>query len=467
MSLNAAEIDLILAELDLPGARVQGVVQSDFRNLYIELYQRAAAWQLRICLEQPRVRLHRNSHKPRRKRTHQRFEDFLRARILGATVVAAEQLFHDRIVLLSVQRGEESTLLYLQLWGPQANLIACAADGTILDAWFRKPSRAIETGKHFEPQAPEQPREPRPAREPRPQMDINRTVEADYGELEVRLLRERLLREAKRTLDKRLARARARLRELRAGSNGEDRAEQWYRYGNLITAAIHTIVPGADWLETEDYDGNSLRIRLDPERSAAENAARYYERAKGAKRSAAELTDKTHNMAAGVAALEAQLATLEEADNDALRAIAADPGARGGAASKERSAPGLEFHSGPWTILVGRNAKENDALLRRAVRGNDMWMHARDYAGAYVFVRGPRGKSIPLEVLLDAGNLAVFFSKARRAGVADLYYTQVKYLRRTKDGPLGLVLPTQEKNLRVQLDSARLARLGVGATLEA
>jgi len=81
-------------------------------------------------------------------------------------------------------------------------------------------------------------------------------------------------------------------------------------------------------------------------------------------------------------------------------------------------------------------------------------------------VKAQSGKSIPLEVLLDAGNLALFFSKARSAGKADLYYTQVKYLRRAKDGPTGLVLPTQEKNLLVELDSGRLQRLGVGPSFE-
>ena len=461
MSLNAAEIDLILAELHLSGARVQAIVQTDFRNLYIEFYRHGGAWQLRICLEHPRVRLHRDSRAPRRKRSGQRFEDFLRARILGATVVTAEQVFHDRIVALRVQRGDEATLLYLQLWGAQANLIVCEPDGRILDAWFRKPSRGIESGAHFAPRPPERVRAMRPAREPRPRMDLNQTVEADYGELETRVLRERLLRDARRALQLRLTRARARFHELRAGSDGDDRAERWYRYGRLVTAAIHTIAPGADWVEVEDDDSGTLRIALDPRCSAAENAARYYERAKQAKRTAVELADKARNLATGIAALESQLATLEAGDDATLRTIIAD--AVASKSTKERAAPGLEFHSGPWTILVGRNAKENDSLLRRAVRGNDTWLHARDYAGAYVFVRGPRGRSIPLEVLLDAGNLAVFFSKARRAGVADLYYTQVKYLRRAKNAPLGLVLPTQEKNLRVELDVARLARMGVGA----
>jgi predicted ribosome quality control (RQC) complex YloA/Tae2 family protein len=60
---------------------------------------------------------------------------------------------------------------------------------------------------------------------------------------------------------------------------------------------------------------------------------------------------------------------------------------------------------------------------------------------------------------LDAGNLALFYSKGRNSGEGDLYYTQVKFLRRAKDGPKGLVLPTQEKNLRVKMEEVRLRKL--------
>ncbi|MPN52190.1 hypothetical protein SDC9_199846 [bioreactor metagenome] len=70
-----------------------------------------------------------------------------------------------------------------------------------------------------------------------------------------------------------------------------------------------------------------------------------------------------------------------------------------------------------------------------------------------------KNKSVPLDVLLDAANLALVFSKAKSQGKADLYYTQVKHLRRPKGGKTGLVLPTQEKNLSVVLDESRLARL--------
>ena len=88
-----------------------------------------------------------------------------------------------------------------------------------------------------------------------------------------------------------------------------------------------------------------------------------------------------------------------------------------------------------------------------------MWLHARDFPGGYVFIKNRPGKTVPRDVLLDAANLAVYYSKGRKAGKADVYYTKVKYLRRAKNGPKGLVLPTQEKNIFITLDQGRLDRL--------
>ena len=118
----------------------------------------------------------------------------------------------------------------------------------------------------------------------------------------------------------------------------------------------------------------------------------------------------------------------------------------------------MTFSSYRFRIIVGRTSRDNESLLRNQVNGNDYWFHCRDYPGAYVFVKA-QSRNIPLDTMLDAANLAIFYSKARNSGQGDVYYTQVKYLRRTKNGKPGTVIPTSEKNLFVYLDPKRLERL--------
>jgi predicted ribosome quality control (RQC) complex YloA/Tae2 family protein len=108
---------------------------------------------------------------------------------------------------------------------------------------------------------------------------------------------------------------------------------------------------------------------------------------------------------------------------------------------------------------VGRTARENERLLRQVVKGNDLWLHARDHPGAYVFIRALPGKSVPLESLVDAATLALLYSRGKASGRGDVYYTKVKYLRRPRQGKPGLVIPTQERNLHVLLEEARVQRL--------
>lgn len=468
MSLNSPEIDQILEELDLPGQHVQKIIQSDFRNLYLQIFRPPQAWWLRICLENPWVRLHATSRPPRAKRSHQRFEDFLWARIKGGRIAAAEHLFHDRIVRIDVDRSEERTLIYLRLWGTKANIIVTDSAGTILDAFFRKPAQGIETGATFVPTPPVGEAKPRTSRAVEGTRTLNEQVEQEYRELEIARDRELLTNRCRRALEKQERRTKARLAEIDAGRTQQGAQDRNRHFGDLILANMHTAVPGRRWLEVEDYldENRVVRIELNPTKSAAENANAYYDRAKRAEESAAYLDSSAAALRTQLERIRSQLASLEDLDLPQLRELARELEQRRKQERGGTELPGLEFESHGFRILVGRNARENDQLLRRGTRGNDWWLHTRDYPGGYVFVRNRAGKSIPLEVLLDAGNLALFFSKARQAAKADLYYTQVKYLRRAKDGPQGLVLPTQEKNLTVELDQERLSRLGIGSTFE-
>lgn len=468
MSLNAPEIDRILSELDLPGHHVQKVIQPDFRNLAVQFFRPPSAWWLRICLENPMVRFHRTSVPPRARRSHQRFEDFLWSRVRGGRVQAAEHVYRDRIVRLTIVRDRVETVVYLRLWGTRANIIVTEPDGTILDAFFRKPAQGIESGRVFVPSPPAGPGRERDVRPVLPGATLNETVDREYRDRETARDRDRLIARCRKALEKRRRRTEARLAEVEAGRENRNALDRNRHYGDLILANMHLIGPGDRWADVPDYldENRSVRIELDPSQSPAGNAQAYYDRARRSEESAAYLDASADSLSAQLEHIETQLIGLEDRTIAELRDLAETlyP-AGGGSGSAAGPTVGLEFTSGGFRILVGRNARENDELLRRSTRGNDWWLHTRDHPGGYVFVKYRSGKSVPLDVLLDAGNLALFFSKARSAGKADLYYTQVKYLRRAKDGPRGLVIPTQEKNLTVELDPTRLQRLGVGTSL--
>jgi predicted ribosome quality control (RQC) complex YloA/Tae2 family protein len=218
-------------------------------------------------------------------------------------------------------------------------------------------------------------------------------------------------------------------------------------------------------LEAEDFysGGGIIRITVDPQKGAAENAAVYYGQYRKAKNGLDGVREAIAEAEAAIARQKELLAELlKETNPFRLQKLAGGAKREAGREAAGKTCgkrPGLTFRRDGWLMIVGRSAKENDELLRRHVKGNDLWLHARDAAGSYVFIKQRPGKTVPLPVLLDAANLALFYSKGRASGRGELFYTQAKYLRRAKIGPKGLVIPTQEKNLSVTLDDRRLKEL--------
>ncbi len=490
MSLNWKEIDLVLEELELAESYVQRIVQPDFRTVVFELYRPGERFSLLISLEQGATRLHRLSKRPQKPKKAQRFEQFLRSRIEGGRIVSAYQIEGERIVKMTVERAGERTILWARLWGGAANILVTDENGTILDAVYRRPKRGevsgerydpeqdvghiphesgTDTGSHREdrqePSAEEAQRRRRlerfSVREHPDDRSFNEFLEETYGRREYERHREQLATTAKKRIDSELSRARRTVANLERKQEQAEDHERYRMYGDLIMSNLHRIRPGDKWVEVENYfeDNQPARIELNPELAPHENAEQYYEHHKKAKQTLHNISEQLENQRRRVRQLEQRIEEIENTDNlEELEEVAhaVKPGKK---EETGRRFPGLEFESHGFRILVGRTASENDALLRRYVRGNDYWLHTRDTPGGYVFIRSKPGKSVPLEVLLDGGNLAVWFSKARNAGEADLFYTQVKYLRRAKHGKTGLVIPTQEKNLAVRIEEERLQRL--------
>jgi predicted ribosome quality control (RQC) complex YloA/Tae2 family protein len=212
-------------------------------------------------------------------------------------------------------------------------------------------------------------------------------------------------------------------------------------------------------VEAQDfYTGRTVSIQIDPVLDHIGNATTYYEKARKADSGLEELTRERERLVSSREALSAWRGHLLAQSDPFVIAKALE---RGGTVREKpkKPYPCLWIERNGWTILVGRSAKENDELLRRHTRGMDLWLHVRDYSGSYVFVKARRDKTVPLEILLDAGTLAVYYSKARKNAEANVYYTQVKYLRRIKGETKGLVSPNMEKNLFIRLDEKKLREI--------
>lgn len=400
---------------------------------------------------------------------------------------------------------EEKYILYIKLWNNAANVLLCNTDDVILEPMFRRPERGEIKDEKFSVEIREMENSEAlekypvrdwknsegfdrgvagqpallvtPAREGsgRPPagcsegetspsstfsaQTFNEYIDWWYSEKSSTLSREALLEKNEKWYLSNLSKREAALKNLEEKLQSFSEAEKLKHYGDLLLSVYTPVEKGAKSIECEDFEsGKKISIIINPQKSLQENAAEYYKQYKKAVNGKEDLERDIQIAKTQINNLTAQYEKIKNEKNpvkiEQLLRKNTTP-----AQQKKKEHPGLDYTVNGWYILVGRNANENDELLRHHVRGEDLWLHVRDYSGGYVFVKAQKGKTVPLEILLDAANLAVYYSKARNAGTTDLYYTHVKYLRRAKNGPKGLVLPTQEKNLCIKPDKARLARL--------
>ena len=474
MSLNWKEINCILEELELDGSFIQQIVQPSYDTIAFHTYKNGQSKTILICLAAGACRIHQTWSAVPKNNKPLRFMEFLKARIKGARINSICQLGQERIIKLELSHCGQEFLLYIRLWSNAANMILTDTNHVVLDTFYRRPKKDEVSGGTFQ----------EPSLQPKAQGDtqkdwqvrsfdqlpdwenlsFNQKVEQWYGEHAGQLSLEALLEQAEKFYNSRHSKMEAALHRLEKKRDDFLQNQQWKHYGDLILTYGHLIDGSQDYLECEDYESRArIRIKIDPKKNAQENASSYYNTYKKTVSGLADLEHDIQKAKKELLDLEATYQQLCREPNPLrLQQMLRKQTTPKQQVGKKR--PGLSYQVEGWTILVGRTATENDELLRRHVKGLDMWFHTRDYAGGYVFVKNRPGKTIPLSIMLCAGNLAVYHSKARKAGKADLYYTQVKHLRRAKNGPKGLVLPSQEKNLLVQLDKEILQKLEAAST---
>lgn len=502
MSLNCNEIDLILLELDLNGAFIQDIVQPNFNSLAIYTYKPNSPKTIFISLESGACRINETRQKITKNERPLRFNEILKSKIKGARIVSCAQPGKERIIKMELEKAgaiyvmpqvqehaakkskslqnageDESFLLYIRLWSNAGNIFLCDKENTILDSFYRRPAKNETSGEKFaltnltETLSPENEKnstERFPIREfnelserhpDYQKLSFNQKVDLFYSESAAQNSIGSLLEQAKKWYESHKNRQTAALQRLKEKQETFKAAAKYKHQGNLILAYGHRIDKSANFLECEDYEtGEKISVKIDPKKSAQENAAAYYEIYKKQTSGLENLEHDIDSARRKIAELDEEYAEIIKEKNpiklEQLLRKAQKPKQQ-----EKKSHAGLDFFIDGWQILVGRDANENDDLLRHTVKGQDMWLHVRDYHGGYVFIKNRPGKSVPLEILLYAGNLAVYYSKARKNGKADLYYTQVKHLRRAKNAPKGTVLPTNEKNLFIKLDENKIRKL--------
>ena len=94
--------------------------------------------------------------------------------------------------------------------------------------------------------------------------------------------------------------------------------------------------------------------------------------------------------------------------------------------------------------------KSYDFITFRVARPQDVWLHAADYPGSHVVIRNPRRDSVPHRTIIEAAEVAAFYSQAKRESKAAVHYTERKFVTKPPKAKPGLVRLSSFKTLFVE-----------------
>ena len=279
-----------------------------------------------------------------------------------------------------------------------------------------------------------------------------------------RRLAERRHAALKEPLEKALTRAVERhartIRNLEGQLRGTPRADRYERFGHLLKAQAHDVEAGAEEVVVPDYFAEvtdegppTVRIPLQPELTAIQNAERFYTKAKDARIARQKAQERLAEARREVRRAEHLRDELRAAETlKALRRFlrerkdALATYKSGGDTDRDEAAFRRFRLRGGYEVLAGKNARQNHDLTFHHAQPYDLWLHARRVPGAHVVLRLPNRDAEPdRRAVQAAAGVAAYYSKARTSKLVPVMHTQRKYVRSPSGAPPGAVRVEREE----------------------
>ena len=237
------------------------------------------------------------------------------------------------------------------------------------------------------------------------------------------------------------------LKDIGKARRAAAKAEGLRAQADVLMAYSHEVAPNSASATLTDFEGNTLNLNLDPKLSAVENAQAFYERARKRENRLVQAEARSEDLQDKLGKVEAILARLEKLPDAEIAALLERyaPKVR----TQARSEPGIRYQ-GPhgYTIIVGRNSRDNDVVTFRLARSRDVWLHAQGYRGSHVIIKA-ENTEVPFDVVLFAAQLAAAYSKAGQSDNVPVDYALRKNVWKSKGAAPGAVNYSQQKTVYV------------------
>ena len=229
-----------------------------------------------------------------------------------------------------------------------------------------------------------------------------------------------------------------------------DKKDIYRVYGDLLNTYGYSLKGGESSFTTENFydDNKEITIPLDKNKSAKENAKKYYDKYAKLSRTTKALSEEILKTKNDIEHLQSIQTALEvSSDNESLSQIRQELVDFGyikkhSSAKKQKIAshPYHYISSDGYDIYVGKNNYQNEELTFKVATGNDWWFHAKGIPGSHVILKSNNEEELPDRAYEEAAALAAFYSKAKDADKVEVDYIQKKNIKKVAGAAPGFVI---------------------------
>lgn len=219
----------------------------------------------------------------------------------------------------------------------------------------------------------------------------------------------------------------------------------------LITASQYMLKKGDCVYEVQNYydNNNIMKIDVDPALTPSQNAQKLYKEYRKACTAENMLIKLIKDGEGDLEYLESvkdmlMRSTLErefsEIKDELISQGFIKPKKSNKKQIKKQALPPLEFKTSQGlTVLVGRNNFQNDKLTFKQGKKGDIWLHAQKCPGSHVLLLAD-GKEVPDDAIVEAAEIAAYYSSASNSTIATVDYTDVKNVKKPNGAKPGFVV---------------------------
>lgn len=204
------------------------------------------------------------------------------------------------------------------------------------------------------------------------------------------------------------------------------KSEELAQNGALILANLQNIKAYEKEIKLMDFENNLIKISMPKDaRTPQEAANMLYKNSKRLKQKGKFLYLEKENLQSKIDFLIHLKNLIQNAQSlETLNILM--PKQSGKRAKEEMSSNFESFYLRGHKIMVGKNERGNEELLKNAKK-SDLWFHLKDLPSAHVLVRTDK-QNLPDEVTLFAAKICANFSKIQKGSYL-VDYTQRRNVR--------------------------------------